>query len=46
MAYVFPHGDLFVYTISILILMLLYIRVRVARRNSLKNESHDGLGSG
>lgn len=32
MPYVFPHDDWFVYTISLVILSLLYIRRRVKRR--------------
>lgn len=32
MPYVFPHEELFVYTIATLIMALLYMRVRIARR--------------
>jgi hypothetical protein len=32
MPYVFPHEELFVYTIATLIVVLLYMRVRIARR--------------
>lgn len=32
MPYVFPNEELFVYTIATLIVVLLYTRVRIARR--------------
>lgn len=32
MPYVFPNEELFVYTIATLIVVLLYVRVRIARR--------------
>ncbi len=44
MPYVFPHEDLFVYTISLLIAGLVYIRVRLVRSRGARMDRHRSRG--
>lgn len=41
MPYVFPNEELFVYTIATLIVVLLYTRVRIARRRRKLSSLHE-----
>ena len=42
MPYVFPNEELFVYTIATLIVVLLFLRVRIARRRRKLSSAVDG----
>ncbi len=44
MPYIFPHEDLFVYTISLLIIGLVYIRVRLIRRRRAQMDQRRSTG--
>lgn len=40
MPYVFPNEELFVYTIATLVVVLLYMRVRIARKRRKLSSPH------